>query len=172
MAAYDFRLIKFFSEEYNIYVDIVDDVILKMKSYINNDLNYESGGVLLGYKMRHGNSIIIEDLSEPHKDDYQSKFIFVRKSIAHLRKIRLGKDKRSFCIGNWHTHPFASIPTPSIIDLNTWKKEVKTCKSGFGFQIYIICGYDEFRVWIGNEKTNEIVELNECKRVDGLYDRG
>ena len=60
-------------------------------------------------------------------------------------------------------------PTPSLIDLSTWKKELSECKSSFGFQVYIICGIDGFKIWIGEEDTANIVECFECEKSEGIY---
>ena len=83
-------------------------------------------------------------------------------------KIHKSSLNNSFCIGNWHTHP-VSNPTPSLIDLSTWKKELSECKSSFGFQVYIICGIDGFKIWIGEEDTANIVECFECEKSEGIY---
>lgn len=172
MADYDVSLRKFYSFEFDYTIDILDKVILDMKKYIQYDSkSLEAGGVLIGYKVKGKRQIIINDLSLPHKNDSRSRISFIRKSKSHLIKIKNSKVKNNFCIGNWHTHPTNS-PTPSYIDIETWKFELKNCKSSFNYQLYVICGIKEFRLWIGNEKNKEIIELKECKKEKGIYIRG
>lgn len=163
------ELIKLQSNSYKIVIDISDKVISNMKLFLQNKpfIN-ESGGVLLGYKVKKQDVIIIDDLSLPDKKDESSVVKFIRKSISHILKIKKASLDNSFCIGNWHTHP-VSNPYPSLTDLSTWKEELFKCKSSFGFQVYIICGIDGFRVWLGEEKTANIVECFECEKSKGIY---
>ena len=171
MIDYRNALVKFYSYEYELYVDLLDSVIQKMKGYINDESNLESGGILTGYKIKDTSCIVIDDLSVPSHDDLRSRFSFIRKSKIHIRKILLKKQDQSFCIGNWHTHPFTTNPIPSQTDITTWSEELFECKSSFGYQIFIICGTKGFRAWIGKENQNKIYELAECEKIDELYVR-
>lgn len=171
IAVIEYRneLIKMHSNKYKMVINISDNVISNLKLYLQNKpfIN-ESGGVLIGYKVRGYNEIIIEDISLTDEKDESSIIKFVRKSISHILKIKKASLNNSFCIGNWHTHPVA-IPCPSPIDLSTWKEELSECKSSFGFQVYIICGIDGFKVWLGEEKAANIVECFECEKNEGIY---
>lgn len=163
------ELIKVQSKRYKTVINISDKVISNLSMYVQNrSFINESGGVLLGYKVKEHNVIIIDDLSLPDKEDESSMIKFIRKSISHILKINKSSLNNSFCIGNWHTHP-VSNPTPSLIDLSTWKKELSECKSSFGFQVYIICGIDGFKVWLGEENTENIAECFECEKSEGIY---
>ena len=169
MVEYSNELVKMKSNRYKMVINISDKVITNMQLYLQNKpLIKEAGGVLIGYKVRGFDEIIVEDLSLPDEDDGRSVIEFVRKSILHILKVKRASLSKSFCIGNWHTHPCA-IPIPSSTDLSTWKEELIECKSSFGFQIYIICGIDGFKVWIGEEGTANIVECFECEKKDGIY---
>lgn len=170
MIPYSDSLVKVYSSYFGVYVDIKDVVISKMFSYItDHSEELEAGGVLIGYKVKDSNSIVIEDVTEPDTQDERSRFYFVRKSVQHLNTVIKKKKLKSFCIGNWHTHPFSMNPNPSSVDNNTWNKELIECKSGHGFQIFIICGREGFRVWIGKENDLVIQECQECAMIDGLY---
>lgn len=171
MIDYRNSLVKFYCSEYDLYIDILDNVIQKMKYHIENESNLEAGGFLTGYKVKDKNCIVIDDLSIPEKDDFRSKFSFIRKSKMHIKKMLRIKEKQSFCIGNWHTHPFASIPHPSTIDINTWKSELHECRSSFGYQIFIICANKGFKIWIGKENQNDFYQLFECEQENGIYKR-
>lgn len=163
------ELIKLKSNKYKVYINISDNVIMSMKTFLQDDpFSNESGGVLIGYKVKGKKEIVINDLSLPDKNDESSIIRFIRKSISHIVKIKESSKIKSFCVGNWHTHPI-EIPNPSLIDLNTWKEELFECNSSFGFQIFIICGLNGFKVWIGEEKTANITECLECKKIEGIY---
>lgn len=128
------ELIKVQSKRYKTVINISDKVISNMSMYVQNrSFINESGGVLLGYKVKEHNVIIIDDLSLPDKEDESSMIKFIRKSISHILKINKSSLNNSFCIGNWHTHP-VSNPTPSLIDLSTWKKNYLSVKVLLGFK--------------------------------------
>ena len=164
------RLIKLYESNFDIYLDILDSVIEKISKYVTDfESQYEAGGVLLGYKIKGENIIVIDDLSEPQTEDKRYKYYFIRMALEHMQIIANKKSAKSFCLGNWHTHPFTNIPNPSVVDKKTWVSELKVCKSTTGFQIFIICAKDEFRVWIGKENTAKIYEMKECELLNELY---
>lgn len=163
------RLIKLYDPNYDIYVDVLDSVIEKISEYVTDkESKYEAGGVLLGYKIKGKNAIVVEDLSEPQTEDKRYKCHFTRLAKEHVQIIEKKRNDKSFYLGNWHTHPFTNIPTPSNIDKKTWASELIECKSTTGFQIFIICGIKQFKVWIGKENTTDIYEMKECKLLNEL----
>lgn len=169
VVAYRKQLMKFTDENEKVTVDIHEMAIEKMVKYLQADsLSSESGGVLLGYMDATTSTINIIDVTEPSKDDVKSRAYFLRKSISHVRRIQLAIKNKDYYVGNWHTHP-QNAPFPSSLDVKTWSKGLKYDKVPFGFQIYIVCGIEKMRVWIGEEKTKKIHELNEVEMVNGLY---
>lgn len=163
------ELFKFVSSEFGLLLNVSDRVISSMEKYVQKNTSIpESGGVLLGYRILGKNEIMIDDISLPDKYDERSLIKFIRKSVSHIIKINSSNEKKSFCIGNWHTHPCCN-PVPSSIDLKTWKEELMKCSSTFGFQVFIICAIDGFDIWVGKEKTGKIVKCIECKKKDGIY---
>lgn len=172
VTKFENRLVKFKSTKNGYVVDILDNVITEINSYtqLNHEDN-ESGGVLLGYKLKDRNYIVVDGISHPNSGDVQDRLLFIRKSKSHMYKIFKAMEKNSFCIGNWHTHPF-DTPNPSVTDMETWMKELKNCKSSCGYQFYIIAANNGFKVWMGNEKTKEISQLVECGSSNGVYMEG
>ena len=105
---------------------------------------YEVGGVLLGCRRNLDLEIILA--THPSKDDRSSKFRFERRSKHHqivTTEMWKSSDKKIDWIGEWHTHP-EKIPSPSSIDINSWRKLVKRHGSGMAF---VILGYED--VWVG-----------------------
>ena len=76
--------------------------------------------------------------------------------------------KKSYYMGVWHTHP-EDIPEPSSTDWNDWRSSMNNEKSGCGYLIFLIAGRKQFRIWVGDIETREIVEINECKKIDDIY---
>lgn len=105
---------------------------------------YEIGGVLLGY--RRNLDLEIKVATHPSEDDRSSKFRFERRSKHHqivTTKLWKSSDKKVDWIGEWHTHP-EKTPSPSLVDINSWRKLVKRHGSSM---VFIILGYGD--VWIG-----------------------
>ena len=105
---------------------------------------YEIGGVLLG--SRRNLDLEIKVATYPSEGDRSSKFRFERRSKQHqiiTTKMWKSSDMTIDWVGEWHTHP-EKTPSPSSIDINSWRKLVKRHGSSMAF---IILGYED--VWIG-----------------------
>ena len=59
---------------------------------------------------------------------------------------------------------------PSSIDLEDWKQTLVVDKTGSEYIFFIIAGTVGTRVWVGNKIENSIIEIEECKKTDGLYE--
>lgn len=68
----------------------------------------------------------------------------------------------------WHTHP-QMVPEPSIIDWKDWYETLETDKTGCEYIFFIIAGFKEIRVWVGNSKEKYIIEIFECEKVGDYY---
>jgi integrative and conjugative element protein (TIGR02256 family) len=105
----------------------------------------EAGGILIGcYRGPH---IEITECSEPLRRDRRSRFRFDRDDPGHqyLAKRRWKESGRILTfVGEWHTHP-ERFPTPSSIDLNTWREVTR--KNMTGSTVFLIRGYEEW--WAG-----------------------
>lgn len=99
----------------------------------------EAGGILIGrYRGPH---IEITECSEPLRGDRRSRLRFDRDDPGHqdLAKRRWKESGRILTfVGEWHTHP-ENFPTPSSIDLNTWR--AVTRKNVVGTTVFLIRGY-------------------------------
>lgn len=85
----------------------------------------ESGGFLAGYYK--GNNLHITHLTEPQPKDKNGRYHFHRRDIKHVDQVtHWYKSSGGLinCLGEWHTHPESS-PTPSGIDIGSWKKFIK-----------------------------------------------
>jgi proteasome lid subunit RPN8/RPN11 len=72
-------------------------------------------------------------------------------------------------MGVWHTHP-QNVPIPSNIDWDDWEKTLQTDRTGSEYIFYIIAGTEQWRMWVGNIESGEIVEGVEChKNSEGCY---
>lgn len=147
----------------DIYLTINEEVISKLNSYKQSHRDLpESGGLLIGRTNINGNTKII-DITNPQQNDIQKRCFFVRRDFQHKKLLFEANEKCLYFKGNWHTHP-QSIPSPSWIDLITWKNTLKKSKTGGSlYAFFIIVGIVEIRIWIGKINTNEINEMTLIK---------
>jgi integrative and conjugative element protein (TIGR02256 family) len=116
----------------------------------------EAGGILIGsYRGLH---IEITECSEPLRRDRRARLRFDRDDPGHqnLAKKRWRESGRILTfVGEWHTHP-ESFPTPSSIDLNTWREV--TQKNATGSTVFLIKGYKSW--WAGLACGNTLSKLS------------
>lgn len=116
----------------------------------------EAGGILIGsYRGLH---IEITECSEPLRRDRRARLRFDRDDPGHqnLAKKRWRESGRILTfVGEWHTHP-ESFPTPSSIDLDTWR--AVTRKNATGSTVFLIRGYDGW--WAGLACGNVLSKLS------------
>lgn len=104
----------------------------------------ERGGILLG--TRRGAHFHVVDATLPMIGDRGSRFTFRRGRAGHseiARKRWLQSRHVIDWLGEWHSHPQA-IPTPSSIDLNSWRRITDRRRAPM---LFLILGYQAS--WIG-----------------------
>lgn len=119
------------------------DVVKEIEKYIQTNMHKnESGGLLLGY--RHSNHFEITHITTPKILDFNNRFSFERKDIAHIKILKRLKKKDSNIsyLGEWHTHPEA-FPSPSCIDYTQWNLCRKNSSEAL---VFIIFGIYDFYV--------------------------
>lgn len=152
---------KFKNNETELYIN--ESVVCKVNAYRQmNREDCESGGLLIGRTDIHGKTRIYE-ITEPMKKDLRNRFAFKRLDKRHLEEVKIANDRCLYFKGNWHTHP-QSIPTPSWLDVLSWKKAIKESKPGESKHIFfIIIGTDKIKAWCGNMMSGQIEELEYQK---------
>lgn len=120
-----------------------------MRQYtIGAEREAEAGGIFLGnYRGPH---IEITDITEPFAKDVRAKNRFDRKDPGHQLAAKSAWEnsmQTTTFTGEWHTHP-EDVPTPSSIDLNTWKGIISKSKAPLAF---IILGWSHNWYGIGFE---------------------
>jgi integrative and conjugative element protein (TIGR02256 family) len=76
---------------------------------------------LLGFV--RGNHFDVRTITVPYKNDFVSRYSFIRNDKKHLnifQSIQLKINKNLTYICEWHTHP-EDNPKPSSIDLHEWE---------------------------------------------------
>ena len=71
-------------------------------------------------------------------------------------------------MGVWHTHP-QIIPEPSYVDWNDWYATLDIDQTACDFVFFIIAGIKGARVWVGDFKSKQIIEIFECQKEGDLY---
>ena len=106
------------------YVLLRSLVLSTLNTYIQDAMQYEAGGILLGsYRGEH---IEVVSASVPHPGDKRSRFGFTRNREGHQQlaeRAWIESGKTITYVGEWHTHP-ESIPKPSVLDLESWARDL------------------------------------------------
>ena len=121
----------------------------------------ECGGVLLGRFIKESKDIIVDMVTKPMKGDKQTRYSFKRLSPLHQFIIDSEWNKsKGTCnyLGEWHTHP-EPVPTPSRVDINDWKRKLKTDIFSSRFLYFVIAGTKSIKMWEGDRRTKDIQEL-------------
>lgn len=127
------------------YVLIHADCMERMLRYTRGpERELEAGGIFLGsYRGPH---IEIMSITEPLLGDRRGRYVFDRNDPGHQAAAKSAWEKSgrtTTFTGEWHTHP-EEVPTPSAVDLGTWKGLMKKSKDPLAF---IILGWS--RNWYG-----------------------
>lgn len=131
----------------------------------------ESGGYIVGYQHVKTGNISLEAVSHPYCMDVKNRVRFDIRDPRHKLFLKKAERKRSYYMGVWHTHP-QRVPIPSSIDWNDWHKTLLLDKTASQYIFFVIAGMQEIRVWAGDYRTGEIIELAEtAKNEDGIYFR-
>lgn len=121
--------------------DVLRNVIADAAKYAGRK---ERGGILLGF--RRGPHLDIDEATLPTRWDRGSLFSFRRSSRGHqaaaLRRWQRSQQTADW-LGEWHSHP-ESHPTPSSIDLATWREIARYRGDAM---VFLIIGYDG--LWLG-----------------------
>lgn len=150
-------------------VDILAEVFLEISEWIQND-GYapEGGGFILGYKHDGTGNISLEFVTYPQSLDIWSRVNFKIRDPIHRLLLLKARDRKSFYMGVWHTHP-QKIPEPSPVDWDDWNDTLVKDKTACEYVFFLIAGIESIRVWVGDLKTKRIMEIFECEKDGDLY---
>lgn len=147
--------------EYNldgVRVYISKNTTQKLRRYVQGDSSkVESGGLLVGRANNDGDTHIL-DITTPSKNDLKACNKFIRKCPSHKEKLNEFKKDFLYFKGNWHTH-YENIPSPSEMDIKSWKNSLKMCDVGKSiYVVFIIIGIKRMGLWYGKINGNSIRE--------------
>ncbi len=142
-------------KDYNI--EIKDSVLEIMSKYIQIKSKDESGGMLIGSILTDEKTIMINDCTEPIKDDKAGKYEFYRSNKHNklLERKWIESNYTKMYIGEWHTHP-QYTPIPSCIDKRSWEKLMKDSITDSPIVVFIIRGINTMDIWIGDRRYNKL----------------
>jgi|SRR5690625_2521408 len=142
-------------------IEIKRSVIQSLCNYTQlNNTDKEAGGVLMG-RVLINSDFIISANSEPQYRDTRSRCFFQKNKCDHQKIVNnYWKTSNGYInyLGEWHTHPESS-PKPSLVDLESWKHNLKLNKNEIYAHIFIIVGTLEIGVWLGIKKTRKIINV-------------
>ena len=150
-------------------VEILPEVIAEISKWTQKEsCDCESGGFILGYKHESTGNISLEFVTTPQDEDISSRERFILRDKKHKLIIEKYKEEKSYYMGLWHTHPQV-IPNPSVIDIKDWKDTLLKDKTACKYIFFFIAGLEVIRVWVGDIKSKDIIEIYECERIGGIY---
>jgi len=150
----------------NFYIRINLDVLSRLNAFRQIE-HYmpESGGVLIG-EVYGNNGFWIKDVTIPNKKDISSRYKFIRQDPSHQKIVENWHTKSKGTmqyLGEWHSHP-EKKPSPSLIDLHSWKKLSLKMGKQMGIQpfLFLILSMTDFkRDWFAvYEGTNNYTVLD------------
>ena len=141
--------------------DAALSIMLKYKQIAKE--SKEAGGILLGRSIKDSIDVLIDEASEPAKEDLRRRFFFFRKkepAQALVNKTWQYSQSVSNYLGEWHTHPEAH-PTPSKLDLTNWVNLSRQTQCEQDFLVFSIVGIETIRFW-ELDRLNASISLLEC----------
>ncbi len=130
----------------------------------------ERGGILLGRKLKDKEDYVFDQVSEPAPGDKAGASFFKRQSEHHQSLVNgAWAESQGACnyLGEWHTH-YENTPSPSSIDIKSWKKLMKGVRAPFPFIFFVIVGARALCVYEGNFRTEKLRKLNEHSQKDWI----
>lgn len=146
-----------------VKIDIL--ALVTFQIYVQNDKKLtEAGGVLLGRFILNSNDIVIDQVSCPQKNDLRKRTFFRRGDDHQVIINEVWKSSQGTCnyLGEWHTHP-EDIPTPSVVDIVGWKKQLKDAKYEGTSLLFAVVGIEEIVMYEGKKSSFKIYKLNKIK---------
>lgn len=129
---------------------------------------HESGGILLG--KIYNNLIIIDQISEPSKEDKSGRFHFFR-NVKKAQKITeqawIESNGERIYLGEWHTHP-EDIPTPSSDDKKLVDNMLKHSRLEIDFLFMVIIGRISPYVAVLEKGMKTMVAMERVNTENGL----
>ena len=157
----------------DVNIELTQQLLQKLKKYVQEIGECESGGVLLGGYIPIDHKYIITDATEPCSRDESGPMFFLRnrdnaqKIINQYWADSMGKINY---LGEWHTHPCV-MPYPS----NTDRKLLKTIisdKSNVWNETFILIVGNNNTYYLGmtntKSKGNIIAEMQIEEETDAF----
>lgn len=141
---------------------ISEDVLKSMFMYVQDQRHKrEAGGVLIGRFIKNSKHIVVDEISVPMAGDVRSRAFFKRGVKKHQKVIDNAWERSNGTLnylGEWHTHP-ENYPSPSSIDLSSWKSKLTNDTFSSRYLYFIIVGIEEIGVWEGDRRKLKIKKL-------------
>ena len=109
----------------------------------------ESGGILLGRLIEKSEDVVIDEVTLPYVGDKRGRYFFFRKRKSAQQSVNTawGASLHTrIYLGEWHTHP-EDHPSPSITDLENWKRIGRIAIYEQEFLFFIIIGIKTIAAW-------------------------
>jgi len=122
----------------------------------------EAGGILIGHERPQGETVL-DRLTTPQSGDRRTRTRFHRSVDGHqdlLNLMWLASGQTRTYIGEWHTHP-EPVPSPSSMDLRSWRKHLKQKEAQEHGLNFIIVGTSVTRIWHAGYGARAVTLIGE-----------
>ena len=145
----------------NLKIIVNDKILDNIRRYYCSNINYETGGILLGKFNKENRVIEITEVYELKTNLFRE--FCIKRSARKAQKIinRRWHETNGAInyIGEWHTHPNMQA-VPSSTDINSLKEITEKVKGVLPGTILIIAGK--------NDQTNLILQKDNVTRIQPL----
>lgn len=124
-----------------------------LRAHQQGDLDDEACGVLIGTESAAG-GVTVERATAPGPLDVRTRGGCQRADPSHQEAVLLAWARSrgtSIYLGNWHTHPQAGTPYPSVVDCEEWIRDAADIRSQPGYTprrlVYLIVGAERVVAW-------------------------
>jgi integrative and conjugative element protein (TIGR02256 family) len=145
----------------NLKIIVNDKILDNIRRYYCSNINYETGGILLGKFNKENRVIEITEVYEL-KTNLFSRILYKRSARKAQKIINRRWHETNGAInyiGEWHTHPNMQA-VPSSTDINSLKEITEKVKGVLPGTILIISGKDD--------QTNLILQKDNVIRIQPL----
>lgn len=118
----------------------------------------EAGGVLLGRIVCGSDDIVVDDVTQPTRQDRATRFNFFRSKRSAQPAVDQAwsvSDGTRIYLGEWHTHP-EDDPHPSARDIANWRSILQKARFEQRWLFFLIVGERQTNAWIGDREDRTI----------------
>ncbi len=143
------------------HVRLCQGVLARLNFYRQHSRDdVEAGGILIARIVGpRPFDVVIDEVTTPMPGDSATRFTFNRDDPGHSAiALAAWPDRKATAIGDWHTHA-EPHPTPSEIDLDSWRAQLREWVFEGNSLLFVIVGTESIGMWQGSRSAESITKL-------------